>query len=587
MTDALDDPFAKYAQPAAATQPATPGGDDLDDPFAQFVIRRPDDPKSAARKPAPTSTPAAGPPVNTAADIAKSAGIGLAKGGIGVVALPGALESLARRGLNWMSPGSVSDKTVLKTPQDVQDILEKYTGPFYHPQTTAGKYAETIGEFAPVAAGGGGGFGARALNVLFPAVTSETAGELTEGTPYETIARLAGGLVGGHVPTIGGRIISPIPQNPALRDAVANMDANGIPLTAGQRTGNRIVRGLEDAANYVPGAGHRAARMQDRAAEAFTRAALQRAGVNADRATPQVMDRAFADLGQRFDDLSQRTMLQPDQRLVNDVGNTLQRYQRATAVGTEIPIVGEVAQNIQNLRASGQPMAGADYLHWRSEIERVRRDMQGSNRVAANALSDLRDHLDNAMMRSSTPADAAAWRQAREHYRNLVPIETAMTGAGETTAQGLISPARLRTAVQKQAGRAQSRGHSDLGNLARDSEATRALLKTSGTAERTAMLKYFDMAGLLATAGTAVMNPAVGMMAAIPPLTARAFMSRPVQRWLANQHAVPMTEAWDVVRAPGAFRGAASASSADEHSLRGGMGPRYDDNGNLREGAFQ
>lgn len=56
-------------------------------------------------------------------------------------------------------------------------------------ETTAAQYAGTIGEFLPAAIGGGAG---AAKAALAAAVGSETAGQLTEGTSYEPVARVVG-----------------------------------------------------------------------------------------------------------------------------------------------------------------------------------------------------------------------------------------------------------------------------------------------------------------------------------------------------------------------------------------------------------
>lgn len=56
-------------------------------------------------------------------------------------------------------------------------------------ETTAAQYAGTIGEFLPAAAGGGA---AAAKAAITAGVGSETAGQLTEGTQYEPIARVIG-----------------------------------------------------------------------------------------------------------------------------------------------------------------------------------------------------------------------------------------------------------------------------------------------------------------------------------------------------------------------------------------------------------
>jgi hypothetical protein len=67
----------------------------------------------------------------------------------------------------------------------------------YKPETTVGEYAKTTGEFAAGALGPKQGLLTRAGKyVLAPALASETAGQLTEGTKLEPYARAAGGLLG-------------------------------------------------------------------------------------------------------------------------------------------------------------------------------------------------------------------------------------------------------------------------------------------------------------------------------------------------------------------------------------------------------
>ena len=73
-----------------------------------------------------------------------------------------------------------------------------FTGPFYQPKTIVGDYAQTTGEFLPGALlMPGGGLARSALRYgVLPALTSETAGQLTKGTAAESWARLAGAILG-------------------------------------------------------------------------------------------------------------------------------------------------------------------------------------------------------------------------------------------------------------------------------------------------------------------------------------------------------------------------------------------------------
>lgn len=62
-----------------------------------------------------------------------------------------------------------------------------------HPENKLENYVDTASQFA----GGGKAVGQKVLPSLLAGVTSESAGQLTKDSPYEWIARMAGGLAGG------------------------------------------------------------------------------------------------------------------------------------------------------------------------------------------------------------------------------------------------------------------------------------------------------------------------------------------------------------------------------------------------------
>jgi hypothetical protein len=100
---------------------------------------------------------------------------------------------------------------VMKHVNPVQDSIRGVMDDnLYAPKTTAGKYAETVGEF--VAPGGFPTRASRAIptigrrigeslfdvtrNAAVPGIASEAAGQMTEGTTYEPAARIAGAVMG-------------------------------------------------------------------------------------------------------------------------------------------------------------------------------------------------------------------------------------------------------------------------------------------------------------------------------------------------------------------------------------------------------
>lgn len=489
-----------------------------------------------------------------AGDVAKSAGIGVVQGGIGLATLPGNIEALGRAGINAGAglvgaQPPVSPETYLPTYSDWKGAIEERTGEFYKPKTTVGEYARTLGEFAPLAVGGPASVASKATRVALPAVVSESAGQVTEGTDLEPWARMGGALLGGLLPNTAARTVTPAPANAARQTAVQTLENEGVTaLTAGQRTGNARVRQVEDATSLFPGGGGRAAAMQERASLQFTRAALKKAGVNADRADGPVIDQAFTDLGNRFNALTARNDMVQSKRLVSDLNKVLADYNAVTAAPFRSPIVKETIDQFVNRQsmARGAYIPGAVYQSTRSRLGKLVPNLKQSDPNAMIAVREIMDALDRGMefsIRLKNPRDLGAFREARGQYRNLLAIEDAVASAGEAAASGLITPAALARATKKQGKRAYVRGKGDLGPLARAGVETLTPLKSSGTAERSFAQQMVSApasaASSLAAGAMTGFDPLMMAAAASPYLisaaTARGLMSGPAQRYLANQ----------------------------------------------------
>lgn len=213
------------------------------DPWAQYVTS----PQSIA----PAQAPAADPwaqyvnggikaPISTfgsdALDAAQSLGSGLVKGAAETAMTPETLKRAgtglvdwgldkAEGGVRWAlgmpalspeeqqyraeasanAPSVVMDKTLASGQDAARGML---TDNLHAPTTLPGQYAQTIGEFVPGLAGGEGSLAARVVRqVLVPAVTSETAGQVAHQVApgLEPYARLAGGVAG----SVGGAATQP------------------------------------------------------------------------------------------------------------------------------------------------------------------------------------------------------------------------------------------------------------------------------------------------------------------------------------------------------------------------------------------
>lgn len=162
-------------------------------------------------------------------DIAKSAGIGVVKGGLATLGAAGDVRGMLSNGVDFAAEklGIAPEKvglfkalveqaarktgvgTVLSdapTTDQLQKGVEGAVGSeFYKPKTKYGEYAQTAGEFLPGALGGEASLASRAARVLVPAAASETAGQVTKGTKYEPVARFLAALGGAGAVGVASR----------------------------------------------------------------------------------------------------------------------------------------------------------------------------------------------------------------------------------------------------------------------------------------------------------------------------------------------------------------------------------------------
>ena len=463
---------------------------------------------------------------STVTDVAKSTVSGVGKGLTSLAGLPGDIAELGARGID-RATRFVGDKLGVDVQKredraptygssDIQKGVEKYTGEFYKPQTTAGHYAETIGEFAPGLIGGGGaGALARraATNVLAPGVASEAAGQFTKDTAAEPYVRVAGAMAGGFAPTALGRAITPVPATAARQRLVDVLADEGVTsLTAGQRTGSKPLQYAESILGDGPGAGGGTSRIQQRGQEQFTEAAMRRAGAGPD-ATPEVLAQNNARLGNEFEQLSARNTLIPDNQFITELTAAVNRYRRVPESQQARMLQGYLDDIVPHVNAGGMP--GVEYQPMRSMLSADSKAVRQTDPYLSRALAGIRNALDDAMGRSINPADRQAWQTARREYGAQKTIEKTASRAGEATAEGQLVPANLRNTVAADNRGAYARGEGQFSELARAGAGVMAPLPNSGTAQRNLLT---DITKMMITA------PA-----------GRALTSRPVQGYLGNQ----------------------------------------------------
>jgi hypothetical protein len=165
--------------------------------------------------------------------LAKSFGIGLAQGAIGLPGMFGDARELSAHGAqrlaDYIAPGygptmgtAVSRGLSLlpfmggPTSSDIRRMIEPVTGPFYEPRTVTGDYARTVGEFVPGMFAPGGLARNAARYVVLPALASETAGQATLGTWAEPWARAIAALATGGAGAAIGHLPGGVRRTPAV-----------------------------------------------------------------------------------------------------------------------------------------------------------------------------------------------------------------------------------------------------------------------------------------------------------------------------------------------------------------------------------
>lgn len=384
------------------------------------------------------------------------------------------------------------------------------------------------------------------LGALHGAGAGETADERISGAKS---GGMIGGILGAATPAVvqgvsnlARRAVTPFQASPERVAAAQTLQREGVPVTAGQLTGNRSLRFAEGEIG-----GRRAANIMDQQKDSFTAAILRRAGINANRATPEVMDDAFRSIGQQFDDLAAKHVLEPDIEMMQGLRRVFNDYGQNVPESMRAPIVRNITNDIVEAVHRG-PIGGQGYQNISSRLAKAARG--ASNPDLRQTLYGIREVLDDAMERSiaaADPSQAGVWRAAREQYRNLLAIEQAATRAGEAAAEGVISPANIRNAAINQGRRAYARGQGDFSDLARSGSMLLSPLPDSGTAGR---LKAQNLAAMGPLLGGAVIGGGAGayqsgdmtgaltgaaLGAAAPRIAGALMMSRPGQSFLGNQ----------------------------------------------------
>jgi hypothetical protein len=386
-------------------------------------------------------------------------------------------------------------------------------------------------------------------------------GEATENPLLGLAAGVATPLAGAAV----RRAISPVAMNlsPEEQRLAQLAEGMGVQLTPGQATGSKALQTAESVLTTMPFAGNRQNALYDAQRRAFNAAALNTAGVRADRVSPDVIDGAFSRLGATFDDLAARTTVKVDDQLFRDVDTVVQEYGRRLPTDVA-PVFQSYVDDLAKMKAammpppppgagaagSVQPAANVQTVQIPGEAFqnivsgiRARARSASNNPALQEALNNLADAVNDNMIRSAPREVAEAWRTARREYRNLLAIDKA-AGAGTQADRnaGNLPFGAFTNAVRQQDPRGFARGRGELNDVARVGDFLAGKIPQSGTEPRSRMANL--LTGAAVTGGTGVLGASPGMAVAsgvasvtLPPLV-QALINSPAGRaYLTNQRA--------------------------------------------------
>lgn len=482
---------------------------------------------------------------------------GLRKIGINADKPLGGSESL-KSGIDYIAtlPGRVGDAV---SQRSLGPLTEDRTSRF-EPQNRAEK----------IAAGVGQGTGA-VLSTMLPAGAIANAarpGTVTQGLAQalasQPITQLASGVAAGGTtgatddPLLGlaaglavpvaasaaRGVISPVTNRLTAQEQrlVAAAQREGIPLTPAQLTGSPSLRGLEETMARMPLSNTPMQNTYAGQRQGFNRAVLSRAGVAADDASPDTVQRAFQHAGQRFDDLAARTTVTADQRFANDVQRVATDYGRrletdvAPVFQSYLDDLAPILQAAQTPGANPR-IAGDVYGRIRSDI--TTRMRETPNLPLRRALGGLVESLDDAMERSTSGALRGEWQEARRQYQALMTVDKAMQGGTQAgRGSGDIPFGALTGAVKSGDRVGYARGRGQLNELARVGDYIAARVPNSGTPERAGWTNMLT-GGALFGGGMAsgIGLPAAVAATAMPWAASRLYNTPLARAYLTNQAA--------------------------------------------------
>jgi len=294
------------------------------------------------------------------------------------------------------------------------------------------------------------------------------------------------GLVTGGVM---GKLMNPITSKTdrASQKAVSLLEKEGVELFPSQKTGSKFLSSVEAGFNDMPLTSGAAEALKENQLRQYTKAALRRAGIQAEDALPDTLDVAGDSFSKRFTGMIKKTGVKVDNDLL-DATNSIET-ELTKRLGKDRS--QEITSYIDDIRNIGGVIDGKTYQNTRSTLSKVA-NKSTDTFIAENARA-LRNALDDAAFRSLPAKDGKAWQKLRQQYGAFKTINKAMQSVGNETQTGFITPSALIGAV-KAGNKDFAKGGGALNDLARAGKKLIASnIPNSGTPQRQAMQQLLSL----------------------------------------------------------------------------------------------
>lgn len=305
------------------------------------------------------------------------------------------------------------------------------------------------------------------------------AGSAPVGGEGQILARPGislGGILGGTFPAVGSGANFAIKSlTPSLKDSAGKIinlaKKHGVPLGLDDLVDSSFYQHLIQKGSKLPLAG--ATSSAEKQLKGFTRAVAKSIGLDdAENLTPANMDKAFEEVGKKFDRLTKGKTFSLNDDALDSLSAIEEGVNAGTYGGAEKAFNAYVDDIFRSIK--GDALGGDALVRLRNKFARISRT--GANPEAKQLAKDFENVLVD-MIGEGAPESL---KIAKHQYKNLIAIEPL---AQKAQVDGFINPSLLTNRVRTVYGRNFTRGKAgDLGELAQLGQAIKQKVPDSGTA---------------------------------------------------------------------------------------------------------